>query len=266
MIQFNGNKIELGTFPDGTLLMKLAVMGDQIEIQWYYENDAELFALICAAKHLRRINSNVSLSLFLPYIPHGRMDRVYETSDVFTLKYFAEIINSLAFDKVTVLDPHSNVSAALIDNIHILSPIPYIQQAMKLIQDIEGETPLLYYPDSNAAKKYSEALAHPYCYGNKKRNWSDGKIIGLEVMDNSNDIANRCFLMIDDIISYGGSMYYSASALKGLGANNIYAFASHAENSVLDGRLIQSGLINRLFTTNSLYTGQHDLIHVSKLQ
>jgi ribose-phosphate pyrophosphokinase len=201
--------------------MKLAVFEEQIEIQWYYEDDAELFALICAAKHLRRINPALRLSLFLPYIPHSRMDRVYEPCDVFTLKYFAEVINSLGFHKVTVLDPHSNVSTALIDNIHILSPIHYIKQALQSIQDIEGETPLLYYPDSNAAKKYSDILALPYCYGSKKRNWENGKIEGLDIIQNSNDITNHSILMIDDIISYGGSMYYSASALKGFGANNI---------------------------------------------
>ena len=265
MIRINGEIIELNNFPDGTVLMKFAVFGEQIEIQWYYENDTELFALICATKHLRRINPILNISLFLPYIPHSRMDRVYDTCDVFTLKYFSEVINSLEFYKVTVLDPHSSVSAALINSIHILSPIPYIEQAMLLIQDTEEEAPLLYYPDSNAAKKYSEILTIPYCYGNKKRNWETGKIIGLDIVDNSNNIANRSILMVDDIISYGGSMCYSASALKDLGANNIYAFASHIENSILNGKLIQSGLINKIYTTNSLFTGQHSLIKVIEL-
>lgn len=265
MLRINGEKIELNHFPDGAILMKIAVQGEQLELQWFYENDAELFALICAAKHLRRINPVLRLSLFLPYIPHSRMDRVYETCDVFTLKYFAEVINSLGFYQVTVLDPHSNVSAALIDNIRVLSPLPYIQQAIQSIQDTEGEMPLLYYPDSNAAKKYSELLAMPYCYGNKKRNWEDGKILGLEIVDNSNVIAKHSILMVDDIISFGGSMNYSSSVLKDLGANHIYAYASHIENSILEGKLIQSGMISKIYTTNSLFTGQHPLIHVIEL-
>jgi ribose-phosphate pyrophosphokinase len=68
--------------------------------------------------------------------------------------------------------------------------------------------------------------------------------------------------MIDDIISYGGSMYYSALTLKDLGAKNIYAFASHVENSILKGKLIQSNLIKKVYTTNSLFKGNHELIHV----
>jgi ribose-phosphate pyrophosphokinase len=262
MLLINGENLDLTHFPDGSLLMKLAAYGESLEIQWLYENDSELFAIICATKHLRRINSDISISLILPYIPHSRMDRVYNDCDVFTLKYFADTINSLGFTKVTVLDPHSDVSMALIDNIHVLSPLQYIEQALQSIQNIEGESPIFYYPDSNAAKKYGKIIAKPFCYGNKKRNWENGEILGLDIIDNSINIANHNILMIDDIISYGGSMYYSALTLKDLGAKNIYAFASHVENSILKGKLIQSNLIKKVYTTNSLFKGNHELIHV----
>jgi ribose-phosphate pyrophosphokinase len=136
---------------------------------------------------------------------------------------------------------------------------------MDLILDMEGQAALLYYPDSNAAKKYSEIIPLPYCFGNKKHNWDSGEITGLDIIDNSNIIADRNILMIDDIISYGGSMYYSALALKKLGAKNIYAFASHVENSILEGNLIESGLVSRIYTTKSLFTGNHSLISVIQL-
>ncbi len=50
------------------------------------------------------------------------MDRVKNSDEVFTLKYFAEFINDLKFDTVEVGDPHSNVSTMLIDNISIIEP------------------------------------------------------------------------------------------------------------------------------------------------
>ena len=77
--------------------------------------------------------------------------------------------------------------------------------------------------------------------------------------------------MIDDIISYGGSLYYSAKVLKECGVDRIYAYASHTENSVLDrekGTLIKSledGTVERLFTTDSLFTGKHDKITVMEV-
>jgi chromosomal replication initiator protein len=79
---------------------------------------------------------------------------------------------------------------------------------------------------------------------------------------------NIDILMIDDIISYGGSLYHSANKLKELGVGKIYAYATHTENSVLDrekGTLIKSlenGTVEKLFTTNSLYSGKHEKIEV----
>lgn len=74
--------------------------------------------------------------------------------------------------------------------------------------------------------------------------------------------------MIDDIIAYGGSLYYSAQELKRHGVKKIYAYATHTENSILDrekGTLIKSLVdhtVERLFTTGSLFIGEHDKITV----
>jgi ribose-phosphate pyrophosphokinase len=74
--------------------------------------------------------------------------------------------------------------------------------------------------------------------------------------------------MIDDIISYGGTMAYSADKLKEMGAVKIYAYASHTENSILDKEKgtflnrLNDNIISGLFTTNSIYNGSHPKIRV----
>lgn len=51
----------------------------------------------------------------------------------------------------------------------------------------------------------------------------------------------------------------------------IYAYATHTENSILDkekGTLIKSlenNTVNRLFTTNSLFNGSHEKITVMEV-
>lgn len=80
----------------------------------------------------------------MPYIPHARMDRVQELEDVFTLKYFCQVINSLHFDKVIVRDAHSNVSLALLDRVIDLSPVGEIKEAIKRTEEYEGEIPILF--------------------------------------------------------------------------------------------------------------------------
>ena len=87
-----------------------------------------MFALYCLTRHLQKFG--IKVSLFMPYIPNARMDRVKVDEDTFTLKYFAEIINSLSFTSVSVLDPHSSVSEALIERIRIFRPDKYIRRGM----------------------------------------------------------------------------------------------------------------------------------------
>lgn len=85
-----------------------------------------------------------------------------------------------------------------------------------------------------------------YCYGEKNRDWDTGKILGLNIRTNGIDLKDKAVLMIDDIISYGGSLYYSALKLKEFGTSRIYAYASHTENSVLNrdkGTLIKALMI-----------------------
>jgi ribose-phosphate pyrophosphokinase len=77
--------------------------------------------------------------------------------------------------------------------------------------------------------------------------------------------------MIDDIISYGGTFYYSANKLKEEGFGKIYAYSTHTENEMLNeekGTFIKSlndGTVERLFTTNSIFNKEHNKIETIKI-
>lgn len=263
MITLNGKKVEIDSFPDGTLLLKEkdAAQYNHATIRWTYENDREFLALIYLTKHLRA-NHVEYIHLSMPYIPNARMDRVKNEEDVFTLKYFAEILNSLNFNSVSVLDPHSSVSEALINNLDVYTPFRYINKALDSIESLT--CPVLFYPDEGSMKRYSGMYCMPYAYGIKNREWQTGKIIGLDVITNGIDIAGKDILIIDDICSYGGTFLHSARKLKELGANDICLYVSHCENSILNGELIKSGLIKKIYTTDSIFTKEHELIEVLK--
>lgn len=265
MLQVNGTKINSDQFPDGTLLLKFAMYGPFFDIQWNYESDAELFSLICITNHLKRLNPNADISLFLPYLPNARMDRVKQDCDVFTLKYFADIINSLEFSKVKVLDVHSSVSEYAINHIEVLSPEPYIRKAIQNITEAGDEITSIFFVDEGGQKRYSDMVQLPSVFGHKKRDWKTGNIQSVEIIGDEAFVKGKNLLIIDDIIAYGGSIYYSALRLKELGCNHLYVYASHIENSILDeekGKLIKSGLIEKFFTTESIFTKNHPKIEV----
>lgn len=284
MITVNGFEIVRKTFPDGSLCLldldsSLLYPNRNYEIVWLYEGDYEIFMLICIIKHLRsKMYNNVSFNLTMPYVVNSRLDRTHSDNEVFTLKYFAEIINDLKFNKVVIVDPHSIVSEALIDNVCVLRPsniISNVIDTMRSLNEFKREL-VIYFPDDGAYKRYKDMPCFKdfnCIYGKKERDWETGKILGIEIYDKNgskltNELENCDVLMVDDIISYGGTLAYSADKLKEMGATHISAYATHVENSVLDeekGTLLKrykDKIIDTVYTTNSIYHGNHPMVKV----
>ena len=258
MIIVGGVVIEQNKFPDSTLFMRFDPNDDKFDfrgnllVEWYYENDAELFSLICVKRHLDRVYSYSDVILYMPYIPHARMDRVKNNEDVFTLKYFCEVINSLNFQTVYVRDAHSNVSLALLNNVVDEGIDCYVKRAIDL-----SKADALFFPDEGAMKRYSDRFNEPYAFGMKKRDWQTGKILGLDII-NSENIVDKDVLIVDDICSRGGTFYHSAKALKAAGAKSVSLYVTHLEETIFSGDLPNSNLVNHIYTTKSLFQKEHD--------
>ena len=273
MIKINGYPAQISYFPDGTFLIKENVYEWAEEFktrsvcfEWYFENNAELLALQFLAWHFQ--DHGMITRLYMPYIPNARMDRVKKPEDVFTLKYFARIINSIGFEKVRVVDPHSAVSEALIDRLEIVDASKYIQTVLEVLSHEPGILQVVF-PDEGAEKRYAEFIPVeiPKSYGMKVRDWSTGKILGLELHGASVVEADKV-LIIDDICSYGGSAYYTAKHIKDRNPEaKVYFYVTHCENSVLEGKfgekevpLLDTGLIEALYTTGDILTKEHERI------
>lgn len=263
MILVNGRQIEFTQFPDGTTSFRFDPesenwFDESTAIVWKYDGDHECILMWHLIHHVRSVvGQDAFVQLVMPYIPNARMDRVKKSDEVFTLKWFAEFINALMFDKVTVFDPHSNVAPALINNVHIAQPDKHI---WKVITAIGGNL-LLCYPDEGAAKRYSELLDAEYIFCIKHRDWRTGKIERLE-LTTPEKVSGRNVLIVDDICSRGGTFTHTARALRNAGAEDIYLYVSHCENTISDGLVLTDGLIRHVFTTDSIYRGEHENITI----
>lgn len=263
MISLNKKVIDIKKFPDGTILMKEDLQTantkdlrfQEMEITWKYENDRELLALVFLARHIQDLGYE-NIVLFLPYVPNARQDRVQReknNEDVFTLKYFTEIINSLHFNKVYVLDAHSKVTLELIKNVIALTPFSLIDSTMVLLSEKLDVEPIKVFPDKGAAERYSICSDGSTIYGIKERKWDTGEIVNFSIETNGTSIEGKDAIIIDDICSYGGTFYYTALKLKEMGAKDIYIFCTHCEHNIFKGKLLNSELIKMIFTTDSIY-------------
>lgn len=264
MVLINGREISFTQFPDGTTSFRYDPDTDvwyveETAIVWKYDGDHECILMWYLVNHIRSVVGQYAIiNLVMPYVPNARMDRVKNQDEVFTLKWFADFINTLKFDKVTVLDPHSNVSVALINNVHVVQPDKHIKAAVSAIDD---DNLLLCYPDEGAAKRYSELMDAEYIFGIKHRDWRTGQIERLELTTPTKAVG-RNVLIVDDICSRGGTFVHTARALKEAGAKDIFLYVSHCENTIFKGSVLTDGLIRRVFTTDSIYRGEHENITV----
>lgn len=266
MITVNGTPVVFSQFPDGTTSFRFDVYGSagepdwyKYKIEWKYDGDNECILLWYLAKHIRSVwGKDAKLYLHLPYIPNARMDRVKRADEVFTLKWFAEFINQLCFENVVVHDPHSNVATALINNVIVVQPIKNITA---VIDTIGQDGLVMCYPDEGAAKRYSELVQAEYVFGIKHRDWRTGKIERLE-LTTPEKVTGKNVLIVDDICSRGGTFTFTSKALKAAGANKIYLYVTHCENTIFDGSVLTDGLIEHVYTTDSIYRGKHEEITV----
>lgn len=215
-------------------------------ITWCYDNDSELFLLQCIVDEIRDVEPTAFISLKMPYIPNARQDRKV-SNRFFTLKTFSKIINKMQFNEVKVLDPHSDVSTALLDRVTLEVP---------LIESYQFKVDAIMYPDAGAAKKYTNRIyskeanaTQSIIIGNKKRN-AEGRIESYELLGFPDDEEIKSVLIVDDICSFGGTFIAAAKELKSRGVEHIYLLVSHCEENIFKGQLFD--YIDQVYTTDSI--------------
>ena len=271
MLLLNDKKVEITQFPNGeTKLDGQAisgmVRGDNV-IRLRFESDADLMHLMFLKSHLDTIPHVATVRLVMPYMPYSRMDRT-EGTGVFTLKTVANFINSMNFELVSVFEAHSDVTLALLDRVEsvMMADVGTVSYVMDEI-GFNREEDFLFYPDAGAEKRYQGKIKGRHLFGIKHRNFETGQIESFQIAGKTKetDVFNRV-LIVDDLSSYGGTFLHSAKALKEqYGFKEVYLLVGHAENSIVKGDLLTSGLVDKVFTTDSLVTETHEKLQVIDL-
>lgn len=265
MIHLNGEKVEIKKFPNGESLIHsntLQLRSGDNEIKVNFENDEDITHLIFLKAHLDELG--LKSHLILPYMPYSRMDRT-EGMTVFTLKHLCRLINSLHFESVTIYEPHSEVSAALLDRVKAVDMTKLLTE--KLLEELHDSKEAIYlvYPDAGAAKRYGKLIGYEKILtANKERDFKTGDIKKLQI---NGSIAGHSFraVIVDDLCSKGGTFVLTASKLKEMGATDIYLVVTHCENTIFQGDLLKGDLIKEIYTTNSILNMKHEKIKIFEI-
>jgi ribose-phosphate pyrophosphokinase len=204
-----------------------------------------------------------SIDLILPKFPYAQQDRVCAEGDAFSLKVFANIINSINADKVYILDAHSGITTALVNNCKIISNQQYVKMA---VRDINDKLTLIS-PDTGSKKKSDDLFDDLECFTSliqcgKKRDRQNGKLSGFEVF--ADNLHGEKCLIVDDICLRGGTFEGIAEQLKQKNAGDLYLYISHAVcSNGFDGL---AKYFKKVYCTNSFQDIDHPLVKQFKIQ
>lgn len=259
MIFLNGSKVKFGTFPNGETSFdgNIKVVEGVNRVYLKYTSDADLIQLLFLKRHLDRCSTPVNL--YITYMPYSRQDRV-EGASVFTLKYIAEFINALKFKAVLVVEPHSDVTMALLDNADALYPTITLLPQVMMVTGFDVEKDYIFFPDAGAMKRYAGKLENgeQFIVGVKQRNFATGRIDSLRIAG-TQDLTGRKVIIVDDLCSKGGTFAMSADKLKARGATQVFLLVAHCEETIFDGELLKdNSVVDMVYCTDSMLEGDVD--------
>lgn len=224
-------------------------------ITWVFDAkrwEKELFIIQCVMDEVK--SRAIQTVLIMSYLPNARMDRRGHTPvKAFTLKTFANIINGMGFTAVSVLDPHSDVAAALLDRCEVIGPDTFL---MLMRRGCEDE-PLWVFPDIGAMHRYADKLPGPSqaIFGVKTRDWKTQHITGYQLYG-AECIKDKEVVIVDDIIAHGYTIYFLLKEVMKYEPKSVKVFVTHMEESFKDGILykeLKEGTIKaEMYTTDSI--------------
>jgi ribose-phosphate pyrophosphokinase len=185
-------------------------------------NLVELLLLIDAC---RRADAG-RVTAVVPYLCYARQDRRSWSGEALGGRVVADAVVGAGADRVVVVDPHSPaVEATFGLPVETVSAVAVLAGAAA---SAGLENGVVVAPDLGAAKlarRYAERLGLPVAVVQKRR--VSGEAVRVD--DLAGDVAGRTPLVVDDMISTGGTIEAAVDALAARGAvSEVIVAATHA--------------------------------------
>ncbi len=209
------------------------------------ESLMELFIMLDA---LRRASAG-RVTAVIPYYGYARKERKSQPREPISAKLMANIITMAGADRLLLMDLHAEAIEGFFD-----VPTDHLTAAKILAGYIRGRSlPNLAVvaPDAGGAKR-AESLANrleaPIVFVYKRRPRDEE----MEIIDMAGDVAGRDCVVVEDIISTGGTVVTVADALKRNGARSVTIAASHAVFTKGAIDRLRAAPIDEVVVTNSI--------------
>ena len=215
-------------FPDGEMhvLLPERVTGQDVTLVQSLLSPAgeRLVELSLLADACRRARAS-SLTLFLPYFASARQDRCTRAGEALGGEVLAQLVSLAGFDRIVAVDLHSDAALGW-----FRAPLQHLSVGTDLAESVRSTLPaasVVVSPDLGGAKRaerVAKLLGKPLAIGHKTRGER-----GVVVHRVLGEVRGQAPLLVDDLISTGGTIGAAADALRHAGcAPPLTVLATHA--------------------------------------
>lgn len=241
----------LRIFSDGESSIKLGRVGKNCVIVQSINppTDTHLIQLLMMAKKCTDDGAQ-DVCAVVPYLGYARQDRAFLEGEVVSISLVAKLFESVGLKHIITVDIHSELAMSYFASIQNVSSIPLLAD---YASKMRLHDPIAVSPDaggSNRAKEFARHLDIDVLVLKKSRHKVTGDVTIEERLDI--DISKRDAIVIDDIISSGGSLIKAAEVLNKKGAGKIYAMCAHALLMNDAAQKIKSAGVKDIISTNSV--------------
>ncbi len=242
----------LERFPDGEINLKVDcdVRGaDVFVVQPTCPPVHEhLFELVSFADCLRRASAD-RITAVIPYFGYARKDRKDEGRVPINAKLVANLLVTAGYHRVVAIDLHAAQIQGFFD-----IPVDHLYARPVLIErvrQLKTHNLMIVSPDiggTKLARAYAKELGCDLAIIDKRRISGEKTVIEHII----GDVKDRDVILVDDMVSTGGSIVDASRIVKEKGARSVYIVATHA---VLAGNAIEklnSAQVEKIFFTDSV--------------
>ena len=263
-IKANFVKSEIKVFPDGeskiTLVGKISKK-KSIVLQSISPlvdtNLVHVLSLITKAKE----NSSEVVAV-IPYMGYARQDREFLPGEIVTMKVLGKLFKGAGASKIIVVDIHSLIGLKYF-NIKTKN-VTAIPDLVEYFKKLSLENPLVVSPDQGGkerVKKFAKEFNSDYIVLEKTRDRKTGKV--KIKTKNLEEVENRDLILVDDIISTGGSIIKATQFLKKQKCKRIYVACTHALLMNDAEKKIKKAGVTSIISTNTI-PGKTSKVDISK--
>ena len=234
------SKITFGRIPKNSIVLVVQ--------STYPPVDTNLLQALSIISQVRKVSSKIYA--IIPYIGYARQDRQFLSGEVVTMSIIARMIQAAGAKKIIAVDIHSKTALN-----HFKIPkenVSAIPELAKYFKKMKLKNALVVSPDmggSLRAKKFASLLNIDFIALKKSRNRNTGKV---QIHSSKADVRGKDLILVDDIISTGGSIIKAAQFLKRQKCKRLFVACTHGLFVEDAEKKIKKAGVSQIISTNTI--------------